>query len=254
MVIQGIVTALSVGMGCGTCCGSGISVFLFSYLTTHAGSMKHSVLAFLRFYLGKILAVAAVCTGSSLLGRQLLDENGYLGNADLHVIVNVCMIAVGVWLVVKWIREKMHTGCEHCSHCTSASDRTGRILQRISGIFRKPETGTDGEQISADEGGPAVADGKKPDHLALLTMGVLYGISPCVPLLMMAGYAATLGPVDAFLAGCIFAAASALVPMILLLFLSGILTSRIYREIPQYLDLFRLLSYLLLIVLFAVTL
>ena len=35
-VFEGAVAAASMGMGCGTCCGSGISAILFGYLTTHA--------------------------------------------------------------------------------------------------------------------------------------------------------------------------------------------------------------------------
>lgn len=259
MVIQGIVTALSVGMGCGTCCGSGISVFLFSYLTTHAGTVKHSIRAFLCFYLGKILAVAGVCACSSLIGRQLLDENGSVGDADLHIIVNLCMIAIGVWFVIKWIREKIHTGCEHCDHCGSSSGWKERFMQKISGMIRMSDDTLRADngcavidRAEAVQGKPVIAG--KLNYPALFVMGALYGISPCAPLLMMAGYAATLGAVPAFMAGCIFAAASAFVPMLLLLFLTGILTSKLYKEIPQYISIFRLISYLLLIVLFAVTL
>ena len=108
MIIQGITAALSVGMGCGTCCGSGVSAFLFGYLTTHAKTMKHSFRAFFCFYLGKILAVAGVCLASSLVGRRILDESGSIGGIDLHFWPDLCMIAMGIWFVYKWIREFRH--------------------------------------------------------------------------------------------------------------------------------------------------
>jgi len=89
---------------------------------------------------------------------------------------------------------------------------------------------------------------------ALMAIGAGYGISPCAPLLLMAGYAVTLAPAAAFLTGCLFAAASAFVPMLLIMFLTGILSSKLYKEIPQYIGIFRLISYILLIIIFAVTL
>ena len=224
MIIQSLTTALSTGLGCGTCCGSGVNAFLFGYLSTHSGSIKRSFRAFLSFYLGKILAVAMVCMACSILGQQLLDEEGKIGGIHIHMIVNILMIAMGVWFIIQWIRERLHPGCSGCHHCASPADP--EELQKKSRV----------------------------SYPALAVMGAGYGISPCAPLLMMAGYAVTLSPASAFLTGCVFAAASAFVPMILLMFLTGILSSRIYKEIPQYLGIFRLISYILLIVIFAVTL
>ena len=116
------------------------------------------------------------------------------------------------------------------------------------------------EMPQSAENGPCKAYEKVPgqrsgvSYPALIAMGAGYGISPCAPLLMMAGYTATLVPAAAFLSGCLFAAASAFVPMLLIMFLTGILSSRLYKEIPQYIGIFRLISYILLIVIFAVTL
>ena len=169
MIIQGITAALSVGMGCGTCCGSGVSAFLFGYLTTHAKTMRHSLWAFLSFYLGKVLAVAGVCLASSLVGRQILDESGAIGGVNLHLWLDLCMIAMGIWFVFKWIREFRHQGCENCHHCSSASSPGGKfhsLMNRLSGEY------------------------KGVNYPALTILGAVYGISPCAPLLMMAGYAA----------------------------------------------------------------
>lgn len=229
MIIQGIATALSVGMGCGTCCGSGVSAFLFGYLTTHAGTMKHSLRAFLSFYLGKILAVAGVCLASSLVGRQIMDENGSIAGVDLHLWLDLCMIAMGIWFVYKWIREYRNPGCKNCHHCAGDQEAGEKLLSRLDGL---------------------VKENKGVNYPALTVLGSVYGISPCAPLLMMAGYAATLSPSAAALAGSAFAMASALVPMLLLMLLTGILSSKLYKEIPQYISFFRLFSYLLLIGIF----
>lgn len=123
MIIQSLTTALSTGLGCGTCCGSGVSAFLFGYLSTHSGSIKRSFRAFLSFYLGKILAVAMVCMACSILGQQLLDEEGKIGGIHIHMIVNILMIAMGVWFIIQWIRERLHPGCSGCHHCASRQIR-----------------------------------------------------------------------------------------------------------------------------------
>ena len=279
MIIQSLVTALSTGLGCGTCCGSGVSAFLFGYLTTHAGSLKHSFRAFLSFYLGKILAVAGVCVACSMLGHQILDENGNIGGVNIHVIVDILMIAMGVWFIIKWIRERLHPGCESCHHCASEPGNSGishiraRVRVITSWLFPSKTVLTlqtsqggvapgdmDGEMVSVSARDIRTEDAKADpeksgvSYPALIAMGAGYGISPCAPLLMMAGYAATITPAAAFLTGSLFAAASAFVPMLLIMFLTGILSSKLYKEIPQYLGIFRLISYILLIVIFAVTL
>lgn len=280
MILQSLMTALSTGLGCGTCCGSGVSAFLFSYLTTHTGSLKHSFRAFLSFYLGKILAVAGVCVACSLLGRQILSEDGNIGSINIHVIVNMFMIAMGVWFIIQWIRERLHPGCASCHHCTakpgatksdatkSGNSKWSRAMAKLlalgepqvaalamegSGMHVEDSAVVYGSSVPANE---EASTGKTTgvSYPALMALGAGYGISPCAPLLLMAGYAATLAPAAAFLTGCIFAAASAFVPMLLIMFLTGILSSKLYKEIPQYIGIFRLISYILLIVIFAVTL
>ena len=84
-LLQGTMAGASVGMGCGTCCGTGISAFLFGYLTTHTQGIRQSVRAFLSFYLGKVMAVTALCLTTSLLGTQILDEQGTL--FGIHPII-----------------------------------------------------------------------------------------------------------------------------------------------------------------------
>ena len=225
MIIQSITTALSTGLGCGTCCGTGMSAFLFGYLTTHAKDMKHSFMAYISFYAGKILAVALLCTLSSFLGQQIIDENGYSGIINIHLIVNLCMIAMALWFIYKWFRNRKKHNCEKCNH--SCTDSSGAVEAKI--------LKTAGNSIAVS-------------YPAMAIMGAAYGISPCAPLLMMAGYAISIRPAAAFLTGSIFALASAFVPLMLLMILTGVLSSRLYKEIPGYIDIFRLLSYIVLIV------
>jgi ABC-type nickel/cobalt efflux system permease component RcnA len=63
---------------------------------------------------------------------------------------------------------------------------------------------------------------------------------------MMMGVATTLPLVTAALVGGVFAAASTLTPVLLMVLLSGVLSGKIAKEIPQQLQWFRLASYVLL--------
>ena len=221
LLLESVTTAASVGMGCGTCCGSGISAALYGYLTTHAKDVKQSLRAFLDFFLGKLAAVVALCCLAALLGRSALDADGRLFGVRVGIFVDALMLGMGIWLLIGWLRERAgHAACKSCGHC--GTDPAGSM--------------------------------EKPSRIALLGMGFGYGISPCAPLLLMTGYAATLPLGAAAALGGVFAAASTVSPALLLLLLSGVLAGKMRKEIPQFLTWFRLGCYILLIVLFAVSL
>lgn len=217
LLLQSVAAAASVGMGCGTCCGSGMGVLLSGYLMAHAKSFGQSLRAFLSFYLGKLMAVMAVCGAASLVGNWLLDERGCIHGVPVKALVDGAMILMGLWFLLQWVLERKGR-CHRCGHC---------------GGTQQPPQDT---SLSLP---------------ALWGMGLGYGISPCAPLLMMAGYAATLPLGYALALGGVFALCSAVSPMLLLLLLSGILAGQMYREIPQHMTWFRLGSYILLVIFFA---
>ncbi|MBR2529271.1 MAG: hypothetical protein IKE58_12475 [Blautia sp.] len=217
-LLQGTMAGASVGMGCGACCGSGISAFLFGYLTTHTQGIRQSVRAFLSFYLGKVMAVTALCLAASLLGTQILDEQGTLLGINVHLVTEIGMGGMALWMIIAWIRARNTKGCNSCGHC------------------KEPHPG-----------GEHSGQTTKANALMLWTMGSLYGISPCAPLVLMLGYAVTMPAYAAALTGTVFALSSAIVPTLLLLVLSGILSPKIIEEMPEYLDWFRLAVYILLL-------
>ena len=219
LFMESITAAASVGMGCGTCCGSGISTALYSYLTTHMKNMKQSFIGFSEFFLGKFIAVISLCCIASFLGSNIIDDNGCIFGVKTALIADIVMLSMGIWLLIGWIRE--HRGLKNCKTCSGCSDNHARK-----------------------------AEYKKSNHAALIGMGISYGASPCAPLILMTGYAASLPMGYAALLGAVFAAASTLSPMLFMLLISGVLAGKMYKEIPHYLTWFRLACYILLIGIF----
>ena len=218
--IESVTAAASVGMGCGTCCGSGISTALYGYLTTHMKNMKQSLMGFIDFFLGKFIEVISLCCIASIVGSNIIDENGCIFGIKTALIADTVMLLMGIWLFIGWIREfHGHKSCEHCKGCKSDKSKSQEY--------------------------------KKSNHAALIGMGISYGASPCAPLILITGYAAALPLGYAALLGAVFAAASTISPMLFMLFLSGILAGKMYKEIPQYLKWFRLACYIMLIGIFA---
>lgn len=215
LLLPVLATALSVGLSCGTCCSPAVSVFLSSYIITHAGGMKKSLLAFFSFFIGKVIAVVLLCSLAALVGSQFIDAAGYLGGVNLGLLMELAMIALGLVLIGKWLVDYKNPA-SRCSGCGGEKQDSIKEIQGAKGL------------------------------LPLFSAGLAYGASPCAPLLMMMGVAATLSLGTAALVGGVFAAASTLTPVLLMVLLSGLLSGKIAREIPQQLQWFRLASYVLL--------
>ena len=53
MFVMALTTAVSVGLGCGTCCSPIMSTFLSTYVVSHSGGVKKGVLSFVSFFFWK---------------------------------------------------------------------------------------------------------------------------------------------------------------------------------------------------------
>ena len=76
MILPALTAAVSVGLGCGTCCSPIISSFLSIYVVSHSNGVKKGVLSFLSFFIGKMLIVSSLCMISALISRQFIEESG----------------------------------------------------------------------------------------------------------------------------------------------------------------------------------
>jgi hypothetical protein len=200
-------TAASIGIGCGSLCGSSASAFLSSYILTEGRGVKAALRYALSFFLGKLLAVVLVCAAASRLGRVFIGADGSVGGFDLNTAVSWAILATAAYLIFRWFREG--TGCDRCGGCEGRAPRW--------------------------PGGGA---------LPSLLVGFGYGVTPCAPLMLVAGYAATCRLPDAVALGAVFALASSLTPLLLVAALSGALSGRIERQLGGALRWLRLLLYL----------
>ena len=83
LLLEGVTVATSVGLGCGTCCGSGAGMLLTGYVMTHARDSRQSMIAFLSFYLGKIASVAALCLVASLVGQSAFLQSDLFASTSM---------------------------------------------------------------------------------------------------------------------------------------------------------------------------
>lgn len=90
------------------------------------------------------------------------------------------------------------------------------------------------------------ASGGRISYGALFGLGAGYGITPCAPLLMMAGVCAAVSPAAALVSGGIFALSSSLAPFLILAVLSGLLSAEFRKELSGCLGYFQFLTYLVL--------
>lgn len=213
MLLPAVTTAMSIGLGCGACCSPMISVFLSTYVVSHANGIRKGVLSFASFFLGKIISVVALCSVAAGISRQFIAANGFIGSFNLHFTAQLVMSGIGLVMIFRWFikRRQRKSACQSCHKCGEAES----------------------------------AGGLWPTFLA----GIAYGCTPCAPLLMMIGYTFMLPVPLAGVTGGVFGLSSAVSPVLLLVILSGTLSKKMMREIPHCLKWFQLASYIILVVL-----
>ena len=216
IIMAAAATGLTCGMACGTCGNPMTNVFLASYLFTHAGHLKRSVFSFASFYVGKILAVVMLCVTAAWLGNRIVDDAGLLFGFNMHFFVQVLMFGFALFLIGRWVlnqyRERTRiAGCNSNHACNSSCNSKKRTLP-------------------------------------LFVCGFISGAAPCAPLIMAVGYASALSVADAVVVGVVFSVASSLLPLLVLVVLTGLLSAAMFREIPNKIRYFQLGAYVLIAV------
>lgn len=210
-------TGLSCGVSCGSCGTPLVNVFLSSYLFTHSGKLRRSLLSFAGFHLGKMITVTLLCVIISPLGSQIVDESGNLFGINLQVIVYAAMLIFIAVMIRRWFRDNGKASkCHNCSECGGGCGERDENQKR-----------------------------KRDGFVPMLVYGCISGLSPCTSLVIVLGYAAALTMAEAALVGLCFSLANSLVPLLLLVTLTGLLSGEMYREIPQKIKYFQLATYLI---------
>lgn len=211
LIIPVLTTAVSVGLGCGTCCSPVISTFLSTYVASHSGGVRKGVLSFVSFFFGKMVSVSLLCMIAALVSRQFISDNGYIGSFNLRLFSQAAMSMIGMVLAVRWFLElKKQKKCSGCKECKKTAGRSGFV--------------------------------------PMFAAGLTYGMTPCAPLLLMIGYCFTLPVSLAGMAGVAFSLSSMVSPVLLLIVVTGALSKKMGREIPDAVKWFRLASYVVLMV------
>jgi lysylphosphatidylglycerol synthetase-like protein (DUF2156 family) len=84
---------------------------------------------------------------------------------------------------------------------------------------------------------------QKKRSLPLFVCGMISGAAPCAPLIMAVGYASVLSVANAAIIGLVFSVASSLLPLAILVVLTGLLSGAMFREIPSKIRYFQLAAY-----------
>ena len=215
MLLEALTASVSVGLGCGTCCGSSASSFLAVYILTEGGGFLSSLKHIGGYFLGKMLAVCSITALTAAVGSAFIDENGCIGSFDLHRAMAWVMLVSALFLIWRWFRSRK----PHCDTCGGkcASRNNTRLI-------------------------PSFA------------VGLAYGAYPCVPLTMTAGYALTLSVPGAVLLGAAFALASSLTPMLVIFGLSGALSGKIRAQLGKAMPWIQLSVYITFLILAVVSL
>lgn len=211
LLIPALTTAVSVGLGCGTCCSPVISTFLSTYVVSHSDGVKKGVLSFVSFFFGKMVSVSLICMIAALVSRRFISDSGYIGSFNLRLCSQMAMSVIGTVLVVRWFLElKKQKKCNGCKECGKMVGKSGFV--------------------------------------PILAAGFTYGMTPCAPLLMMIGYCFTLPVSLAGATGIAFSLSSMVSPVLLLVVVTGALSKKMGKEIPDAVKWFRLASYVVLMV------
>lgn len=211
LLVPAITTAVSVGLGCGTCCSPIISTFLSAYVVSHSGGVKKGVLSFVSFFFGKMVSVSLLCMAAALVSRQFISDSGYIGSFNLRLFSQVAMSVIGVVLAVRCFLElKRKKKCGGCKECRKTAGKSGLV--------------------------------------PMFAAGLTYGMTPCTPLLLMIGYCFTLPLPLAGVTGAAFSLSGMVSPALLLVVVTGALSKKMGKEIPDAVKWFRLASYVVLMV------
>jgi sulfite exporter TauE/SafE len=215
LYLQYLTSVVSMGLGCGACCTPLVSVFLSVYTVSYARSVKRSMQIFFHFFLGKVSAIVLMCVFTSLLRKKWINDV-WMGDFKQQNLVEIALMLLGIFMICNWIFQKRkHAACSSCGHKCGLRTKTAGVPQ------------------------------EKKNRWAVYAAGFIYGISPCPPMILLMGYALMLSIPKLLILALVFAVVSSFSSMLIMIFVAGIISKRMYEEIPKMVVWVRLFCYVL---------
>ncbi len=205
-----ILSTILMGLSCGTGCSPAIGALLSSYVLNLDGNTKKSVKTFILFFVGKMIAILLVCIISSLIGTMFVEEKGYFGKYKTDMLMPVFLIINGIYMMIKIYKEYKNKGCNSCKKNCSNNEKYYSV---------SPFAG-----------------------------GFLYGLTPCMPLIIISGYAINLSLIKGIILGMIFSIASAFSPIIIILVIMKLLAVNMIKDTPYSYKIVRIMISIFLII------
>ncbi|HEX3043188.1 MAG TPA: hypothetical protein VHY08_00420 [Bacillota bacterium] len=210
-----VVTALAIGLSCGTACSPLVNLFLATYAMSGSGGVKKGLASFGYFALGKTGVIITLVMLSAVLGRAVIGKASRIIGLDLKLILDLSMILTGIFLLLRW--GWLSRSKDTCRGCGGGD--------RICGE----------EQHSLPQ-------------LPVVLAGAAYALTPCAPLLMILAFASLLPLSQALILGLVFSFASSISPLLLLTAMAGFLSQKMKQQIPQLMRTFQWNVFILFII------
>ncbi len=202
--------ALGLGIGCGFGCGSLSTPFITSYVVGHDLNLKNGFFSMLIFSFGKILSMVVLAVTVSLLTVNFIEPTSTFLNIKLTTYFDFTMVVMGVIIIkraIKGLRKKID-----CNSCSKQSEVT--VIDEFKHDQKIEENGV-----------------KLKDNLFLFIAGILYGLTPCIPLITILAICSTLSVLNAFALMLFFGIVTCMSPTFINSLIAGILNKNMRREL-----------------------
>ncbi|RDU24998.1 hypothetical protein [Anaerosacchariphilus polymeriproducens] len=204
-----LLSSIVMGLSCGSGCSPMISMFLTGYVVQAEGDSQKTGRVFVRFFMGKALAVLIVCLTASLVGEIFVNEGGYFGKYKFTYLMPIFLIISGIYMLMECIRRSGKKECSTCGSC-KRDNRITNVSPLIGGFF--------------------------------------YGLTPCAPLIIISGYALTMFLWQALILGIVFSITCTLAPFVLIFIITKLVMNKMQEEVPKMFGFVRYGIYVMIII------
>ena len=217
-LFQTIISAFLTGTSCSVCGASSSNAFLSVYVLTHRRLLAPVWL----YFLGKLISTTTLCVATAMAGDVIMSVTGQVGEIDLYLLGQYLILVVTLFLIARWFwtrfRKDRHRGetgteCGLCENCHASVNSAAR----------------------------------RTDKLALFLNGMVCGVVPCGPLILLLGLCVGQTAIAAWVAGAVFSAVGFLSPVLIWLVISRLLANKLEKDVQRYIPLLRLECYFLLL-------